>query len=102
MQRTKWKTVSAGQRDSERFTTKSKNGPFCATITLMYMDWATMEHNRKVMQPVEIISQPEIELETLKYEESMIKSEVEILKTEMNVESNMEMKTESNVIDLTL
>ena len=63
MQNTKWETVSAG---SVKFTSPAKkfeSGPFFQTITLSYMDWATMEHNRRLLPPrPDIIQREEFEL----------------------------------------
>ena len=48
---TKWKTVSAGLNTCKPTGQRVEYGPFCQTITLFYMDWETMGHNRRMTQP---------------------------------------------------
>ena len=56
---TKWKTVSAGKvptsRSSPSLTkTMYDYGSFCEKVTVLYMDSATMDHNRRLMMPPSI------------------------------------------------
>ena len=75
-QSTKWKTVSAGTVPPPGQSIPLDMGPFQSSISLQYMDWATMEHNRRVMAP--IVPEPEV---------------IEIIQPEV--------KPEQEIIDLT-
>ena len=60
LQNTKLKTVSAGLRCDFTDAGSTDMGPFCQTITLLYTDWETMEHNRRLTEP-ELMQREEFE-----------------------------------------
>ena len=61
LQSTKWKTVSAGLRKLGQVSYDVEEGPLCQTITLLYMDWETMEQNRSLADP-ELIPREDYEI----------------------------------------
>ena len=89
MQSTKWKTVSAGAVPPPIENITINMGPFRSSISLQYMDWATMEHNRRVTAPVAtIVPEPEV-IEIIQPEPEVL----EIIQPEM--------KPDPEFIDLT-
>ena len=92
LQGTKWETVSRGPLkvgtdflEIDAF----EWGPFCQTITLQYMDWDTMEHNRRLMQS-DIMNRKEFE--KMKSQVMKTKPVKKVMKTKA-----MKMKTVKSV-----
>ena len=94
VQSTKWETVSAVpmMQNPNKHSYDVVYGDFRQTITLFYIDWPTMEHNRRLMQ-LKLMQREQVEKT-----KSIMKSKESGGQLKPEMKENPEVKSELKII----